>query len=84
MKDKFSALKTKIWNEFHIVYEPFQTPIFQLYKDLHGIFQKYTHKILRENRRFIGNSESKREFFTKYPQVNIFLLRPFLALIFEF
>ena len=42
MKDKFYVLKIKVWNEFHIVEEPFQTPIFQLYKALHGIFQKYT------------------------------------------
>ena len=43
-----------------------------------------TQKILRENTRFTRNSESKREFFTKHPQVNIFWSRPFLALIFEF
>jgi len=42
MKDKFSALKIEFWNESHIVWEPFQTPIFQLYKALHGIFQ--THR----------------------------------------
>ena len=42
MKGKFSTLKTKVWNEFHIVWEPFETPIFELYKALHGIFQGYT------------------------------------------
>ena len=26
----------------YIVWEPFQTPIFQLYKALYGIFQKHT------------------------------------------
>ena len=31
----------KVWNESHIIWEPFQTPIFQLYKALHGIFQKH-------------------------------------------
>ena len=41
MKDKFFALKSEVWNESHIVWEPFQTPIFQLYKALHGIFQKH-------------------------------------------
>ena len=41
MKGKFSALKTEVWNESHIIWEPFQTPIFQLYKALHGIFQKH-------------------------------------------
>ena len=31
------------------------------------VYFKDTQKILRENLRFIRNSESKREFFTKYP-----------------
>ena len=39
-------------------------------------FQK-TQKILRENTRFTRNSISKREFFTKHPQVNIFLIEAF-------
>ena len=71
-KDKFSALKTEVWIESHIVWEPFQTPFFQLYKALHGIFQN-TNKILRENLRFTRNNESKREFFTKHPQVKSIL-----------
>ena len=29
-KGKFSALMAKVWNESHIVQEPFQTPVFQL------------------------------------------------------
>ena len=32
---------TEIWKEFHIIWEPFQTPIFQLYKTLYGIFQEH-------------------------------------------
>ena len=32
---------TEIWKEFHIIWEPFQTPIFQLYKALYGIFQEH-------------------------------------------
>ena len=39
-----------------------------------------TQKILRENTRFTRNSESKREFFTKHPQVNIFLIEAFSGL----
>ena len=42
-------------------------------------FQK-TEKILRENLRFTRNSESKREFFTKYPQVNFILIETFSGL----
>ena len=30
MKGKFSALKFGFWNESHIVWEPFQTPNFEL------------------------------------------------------
>jgi len=38
MKDKLSTLNTEVWNEFYIIWEPFQTPIFQLYKALYDIF----------------------------------------------
>ena len=36
-----------------------------------------TQKILRENIRFARNNESKREFFTKHPQVNFHLIGTF-------
>ena len=39
-KNKLFALKTEVWNEFHIIWEPFQTPIFQLYKALYGTFSR--------------------------------------------
>ena len=45
MKDKFFYTKAEVWNEFHIVWEPFQTLIFQLYKALHGTFQKHTENL---------------------------------------
>ena len=45
MKDKFSALKIKVWNESHIIWEPFQTPIFQLYKALQDIFRKHRENL---------------------------------------
>ena len=73
------CIKAEVWNESHIIWEPFQTPIFQLYKTLHGIFQR-TEKIQRENTRFTRNSESKSEFFTKYPQVNFLLIVTFSSL----
>ena len=59
-------INVEVWNEFHIIWEPFQTPIFSLYKAIMAPFQN-TQKILRENLRFTKNSESKREFFTKHP-----------------
>ena len=36
-----------------------------------------------ENIRFTRNSEPKREFFTKHPQVNIFLIEAFSGLDLE-
>ena len=39
-KCKFSTIMAEIWNESHIIWEPFQTPFFPLYKSLHGIFSK--------------------------------------------
>ena len=40
-KCKFSTLKTEVWNKSHIVWELFQTSIFQLYKALHGTFSRH-------------------------------------------
>ena len=33
-------IKSEVSNESYIIWKPFQTPIFQLYKAIHGIFQK--------------------------------------------
>ena len=41
MKDKFFYINIEVWNESHIIWEPFQTLIFQLYKALHGTFSKH-------------------------------------------
>ena len=43
------------------------------------LFQN-TQKILRENLKFTKNSESKRDFFTKHPQVNFNLIGNFFGL----
>ena len=40
-KGKFSALTTEVWNESHIIWESFQSPIFQLYKALRDTFSKH-------------------------------------------
>ena len=42
IKDQFLYINVEVWNESHIIWEPFQTSIFSLYKALHGIFQKHT------------------------------------------
>ena len=39
------AYATRVWNESHIVLEPFQTPFFPLYKALHGTFSKHRNPI---------------------------------------
>jgi len=64
MKDKFFSIKCEVWNESHIVWKPFQTPIFNYIKPYMVVFQN-TQKILRENIRFTRNSESKREFLSQ-------------------
>ena len=35
-------MMAEVWNESHIVWEPFQTAIFPLYKALHDTFLKHT------------------------------------------
>ena len=45
---------------------------FSQYKKPYMVPFENTPKILRENLRFTKNSKSKREFFIKDPQVNIF------------
>ena len=42
MKYKFFNIKCEVWNESHIVWKPFQTPILQLYKAKHGSVSKHT------------------------------------------
>ena len=49
-------------------------PPFFNYIKLYIVAFQNTQKILRENIGFTRNSESKREVFTKHPQVNIFLI----------
>ena len=52
-------------------------PPFSQYKKSNMVPFQNTLKILRENLTFTRNCESKREFFTKHPQVNIFLISVF-------
>ena len=41
MKCKLFYIKAKVWNESHIIREPFQTLIFELYKAIHSSFSKH-------------------------------------------
>ena len=58
----------------------YSKPLFSNYKWPYMVYfqnaQKFHMKILR----FTSNSESKREFFTKHPQVNFLLIRAFSGL----
>ena len=38
-EDKFSAIMVEVWNESHIVWEPFQTPFFHYIKPYMVHFQ---------------------------------------------
>ena len=40
-KDKFFTIMAELWNESHIIWEPFQTLFFPLHKALHGTFSKH-------------------------------------------
>ena len=66
MNPTFSGSRSKLSFSHYI--KPYMVPF------------QHTQKILKENTRFIRNSESKREFFTKHPQVNIFLIKAFFDL----
>ena len=43
MKGRFFCINIEVWNESHIIWELFQTPIFSLYKVIHGTFSN-THR----------------------------------------
>ena len=65
-----------VWNESHIIWELPHTPILPLYKAIKGTFSKrgeYMQDLLEY-------SESKREFFTKHPQVMFCLLGSYFGL----
>ena len=79
MKGKFYALKFGFWTNFTSSWSHSKPPFLNYKKPYIVAFQK-TQKILRENIRFTRNSESKMEFFTKHPQVNIFLIETFFGL----
>ena len=71
MKDKFFCIKTWFGTN-PTLFESCSKPTFSNYIKPYTVPSQNTQKILRENIRFIRNSELKREFFTKHHQVNIF------------
>ena len=79
MRDKFSALKLRFGTN------PTSSgsrskPSFSHYIKPYMVSFQNTQKILKENLRFTRNSESKKKFFTKHPQVNFLLIGTFSGL----
>ena len=79
MKGKFSTLKLRLGTN-PTSSESHSKPSFSQYKKLYMVPSQNTQKILRENLRFIRNSKSKKESFTKHPQVNFLLIVTFFGL----
>ena len=79
MKDKFSALKLGFGMN-HTMSGSRSKPSFFNYINPYMIPFQTIKKILRENLKFTRNSESKREFFIKLPQVNFILIGTFSSL----
>ena len=66
MKDKFSVLM--LWFGMNPTSSGSRSKLpFSYYIKPYMVPFQNTQKVLRENLRFTRNSESKREFFTKYP-----------------
>ena len=79
MEGKFSAFKT--WFGVNSTsFESHSKPLFSYYKKSYMIPSQNTKNIPRENTRITKNTESNGEFFTKHPQVNIFLIETFYGL----
>ena len=78
-KASFSALKLGFGTNPTLSRSRFKAS-FSNYKKPYRVPFQDTQKILRKNIRFTRNSESKREFFTKHPQVNICLIRTYSGL----
>ena len=76
MKGKFSVLKLRFGMNPTSSRSHSKPPFFQYKKPYMVPFQN-TQKIIRENTKFMRNCESKREFVTKHPEVNIFLIEAF-------
>jgi len=79
IKDKFFCIKTWFGTN-PTLSGSCSKPPFSNYIKPYTVPSQNTQKILRENIRFTRNSELKREFFTKHPQGNIFLIEAFSGL----
>jgi len=64
------------WNESNIIWEPFQTSIFQLYKALHGTFSKHT-EIPWEKPKIHWKPMNQKGVFHKAPSSQFYLSETF-------
>ena len=81
MKDNFFFLALKLGFGMNPTsFGSHSKPPFFNYIKHNTVYFKNAQKILRENLRFTRNPKSKREFFTKYPQINFLLIRTFYHL----
>ena len=78
-KTSFSALMLRFGMN-PTSFGSYSKPLFSQYIKPYLAHFQNTQKMLRENPRFTRNSESKREFFTKHPQVNFILIGTFFDL----
>ena len=78
-KERFFTLKFGLERISHRL-GVISNPYFLTIKKPYMVHFQNTQTILRENTRFDRNSESKKEFLTKHPQVNIFLVETFVGL----
>ena len=74
--DKFSTIMAEVWNESHIVQEPYQTPLFPLYKALHGIFSRYA-KNLKGKLKIHQKIVNQKGVFHKTPSSHFSLIGTF-------
>ena len=79
MKGKFSTLMLRFGTNPTSFWSHFKPPFSNYIKSYMVPFQN-TQKILMENPRSTRNSESKRAFFTKHPQINFILIVTFSGL----
>ena len=79
MKYKFSTSILRFGTNL-ISFGSYSKPLFSQYKKPYMEPFQDTQKILRKNLRFTRNSELKREFFTKHPQVNFLLIKTLSSL----
>ena len=66
----------KVWNESHILQEPFQTQFFPLYKTLHDTFSKHI-EIPREKPQIHQKIVNQKGFFHKTSSSQLYLIGTF-------